>query len=218
MKVFPAILSILIVLFTRGLSAHAQGTITFGNNIPEVLNAPIYGAEFQRPGTDWANAKSGNSVSGFPVGSTVYNGSLLENYFVGFWAIRTPGIRDGHLLGPSAMVVPLGSGSNAGYFQTTNVTFSFLPEFGWASVQVRVWKASRGSDPSKWLQYGGESIIDVGASDIFTVRIGEVADGFRSFSLGWLSDKSTPTLIPEPSTSGILAMAMAVLTWRRVRL
>lgn len=187
------------------IQVSAQGTIRFGNDIPGVINAPIFGEEYSASG-DWANARSGNTLAGYPPGGTAYSGRLLEGYYVGFWATPVVGESNGRWLVPADVVVKLGTGSDAGYFPTTNVTFAFLPASGQATVQVRVWRESLGANPYDWDAYAG-TIVGAGASDLFVADIGGVADKFRSFNLGYLSDNLTPTLIPEPRGLALLALA-----------
>jgi len=191
------------------LSCLGQGTITFGNNLPGSLDAPIYFAELSHPEGDWANPKTGNTADGFPPGDQVYSGSPLGSYYVGFWA--QAGIwEDGHLLFPSPVVLRLDSG----YFPTTAVDFPFLPSSGIASVQVRVWKTELGPDPGAWDE--NIAVIEAGASAIFTAEIGGTATGFRSFSLGWLDYEKLIPPIPEPRFINLLALAGAVaLAMRR---
>lgn len=147
MKITPLI-SLLLIMAHSGFS---QGTITFGNNL-SALKAPIFGTELDwvNFGGDFANAKTGNTSTNIPAGTQVYQGSLVENFTIRFWA--APGIvTDGHLLQPGNTATTTGSGLMAGYFPTTLAFFQNLPASGVATVQVRAY------DPTSTLWFGTDS-------------------------------------------------------------
>jgi hypothetical protein len=190
--------------------AFADVTFTFGNRIPGVLDAPIYGFEFDPTTTgDYADAKCGNTTNGIPSGTQVYKGKRLEGWSV-LLAVA-PGLHfSGNDLTPSPVTVTTGSGADAGYFPTTDVTFEVFDggPGDFFTVQVRVWHSEGGM-----LDWG--SAYRRGASALFTVGFGEVATGLRSFSLGYYDEATlTPRGAPPPGppplsysyTSGVLTL------------
>jgi len=197
----------LVILLGSACTALSQGTIIFGNDFPG-LKAPIFGPELDwvNHGGDWANAKSGNTATHFPAGMQIYHGARLESFLVSFWA--APGIvTDGHLLTNGDRTTTLGTGSLAGFFPTTAVSFLNLPATGQATVQVRV------HDPSGLWDFGGYSPYGVvaAASALFTVDIGSTATGLRSFSVGWLDGATLAPYIPEPNSLSLLLIGGAWL-------
>lgn len=213
-------LTILVILLSvsYGLS---QGQVTFGNNIPGALVAPVYGVEMQDPINglgDFAYAKTGNTAGGIPAGTQVYYGTpgqglLLQGWSVSFWA--APPWADptrGWQFIPSSQTVVLGSGGDAGFWPTTPVTFDFLPSTGQAAVQVRVWDSRGGTIPVSQAPWGDPSLT--GASAIFTADIGGLASGFRSFSVGFLDPLTLAPPVPEPSKVTFCALVTLLLGWR----
>ena len=206
-----------LLLITAASTALPQGQIGFGNNLA-TLKAPIYGPELDwiNHGGDYANAKTGNTATGLPPGTQIYNGSLAAMLPVSFWA--APGIvTNGKLLQQGNVTTLTGSGPLAGYFPPTSVSFANLPLTGVATVQVRVY------DPFRILDFGGWDVNGAvaGTSALFTVDIGSIATGLRSFSIGFL-DPSTfaPYQVPEPTTSGLLLAGSVVLVvwrWKKAR-
>ncbi len=196
-------------------SALSQGTITFGNQIPGVLQAPIYGWEFA-PNGDYANAKTGNTATGLPAGTQNYNGVPLAGWNVQFF-VASPGTDPTKATNffPVGPITLTGTGSDAGFFPTTTVQSPFLPSYGQATVQVRVWRpidgASNWSDA--WLSGGPWA---AGASALFTVDIGGTATGFRSFSTGWLDPLTGAPPVPEPGVLGFSVLGLVLLA-RRLR-
>ena len=200
-------LSNLVLLITTA-SGLSQGAITFANNLPG-LRAPIFGPEIDgSQGFDFANAKTGNTSSGIPAGTQVYQGSLLENFTVRFWA--APGlVSDGHLLQPGSVSTTTGSGAMAGFFPSSLITFPNLPSTGVATVQVRLYDLSSG-----WM-FGQDSTgFIAAASALFQVNIGGMAGGLRSFSAGWLDGATLAPYVPEPASGGLVVLGLAVISRR----
>lgn len=197
---------LLLVTTASGLS---QGAITFANNMPSTVRAPIFGPEIDwNLGGDWAYAKTGNTSSGVPAGTQVYLGSALENFTVRFWA--APGlVTDGHLLQPGNVLTTTGLGVSAGYFPSSLVTFANLPSTGIATVQVRLY------DPSGPLAFGQDSTgFIAAASALFQVNIGSTATGLRSFSAGWLDGTTLAPYVPEPAAGSLMLLGLAVICRR----
>ena len=197
------------------IPALAQPGITFANNLP-ALRAPIYGPE---PDSihfsgDWANAKTGNTAGGIPPGTQTYAGALLEGFQVSFWA--APGIvSDGHLLAQGNVTTTLGTGSLAGCFPATLVTFPGLLPGQVATVQVRV------TDPDGVMMFGGSPPFGYAAvSALFTVNVtalGAPATGLRSFSAGWWDNSTLAPYVPEPTALSVFATGAAAIRLRRRR-
>jgi hypothetical protein len=188
------------------VNALSQGSITFANNLPG-LRAPIYGPELDwiNHGGDYANAKTGNTATGIPSGTQIYQGNPLENFTVRFWA--APGlVTDGRLLELGMSSTTTGTGITAGFFPSSLVLFPNLPPSGIATVQVRLY------DPVGPLAFGMDSTgFIAAASALFQVNIGGTATGLRSFSAGWLDGTTLAPYVPEPSVGclavfGLLAM------------
>jgi hypothetical protein len=203
-----------ILVLTASVSpAFSAGQITFGNNIPGVLVAPIYGVEDGV--NDWADAKTGNTPTGIPAGTQTYHGSLLEGWSVGVWAALGTNITSGAQLFPLAALGTIGTGSEAGFFPTTTATIPFFPPTGKATVQVRVWDSQGGTIPVSQAEWGSPGSTAVSA--LFTVNIGGFASNLRSFSAGWLDPMTFAPPIPEPTTSCLFAIGALLLGPRFAR-
>jgi len=201
-------LSIMLLLTTIA-SGPSQGVITFANNMSSTVRAPIFGPEIDgSQGFDFANAKTGNTSSGIPAGTQVYQGSRLENFTVRFWA--APGVvTDGHLLQQGLVSTTTGSGITAGFFPSSLIIFPNLPSSGVATVQVRLY------DPSNTLAFGTDSGGWIAAaSALFQVDIGSTATGLRSFSAGWLDGATLAPYVPEPSVGCLAIFGMALVARR----
>jgi len=206
MKTLIPLIQIGLLLVLGTASGRSQGVITFGNRVG-TLRAPIYGPELG-PGGDWANAKTGNTSSGVPAGTQIYQGSLVVNFPVSFWA--APGIiTDGHLL-QQGDVTTVSGNVLPGYFPTTTVTFANLPSTGMATVQVRVY------DPNGLWNFGGNDANGAVAavSALFQVNIGSTATELRSFSVGWLDPATLTPYVPEPTVGCLAVIGLAVITRR----
>jgi hypothetical protein len=190
----------LFLLIACWFAANVQAQfvyVTFGNRIPGVLDAPIYGLEESEvPFGDYANAKWGNTALGTPGGAQIYKGAAVEGWRVEFRAARgihTNGLDSEFVNG--SVTLTTGSGADAGYFPTTEVAFRMYASPGeYLTVQVRAWNPAFGTDWSKAF-YGR---LRAGASALLVTRVGEVATGLRSFSAGWLAPTLTPYNCPVP--------------------
>src|SRR4051812_15013736 len=83
----------------------AQGTVTFVNNVPGQVVAPIYGPEAGNVSVQ----KSGNTASGFPAGTQVYTGSPLSGAGWSAQLLGAPGTQPESSLVALSAVTPFGA-------------------------------------------------------------------------------------------------------------
>src|SRR5260370_176469 len=86
---------LIITGMALAVSAVAQGTIEFDNNLGNIFRNPIYDVNPANP----TGSQTGQSSIGIPVGTTAYGGALLQgtNYVMALYA-GPAGITDPSLL------------------------------------------------------------------------------------------------------------------------
>jgi hypothetical protein len=186
---------------------------TFGNNIPGLIDAPIYGLEENPIGRDWANAKWGNTPSGLPPGTQVYGGEKVENWSV---ILRAgPGILTSGwaLFASSSVALTIGSGASAGYFPTTTVEVPRLDPSQFFTVQALVWDSQGGT---VGFEQAYNENVRAAASALLVVKAGDIVP-LQSFSAGWLDwNTMTPYIVPEPGLLPLVTLgAGCVWSFRR---
>ncbi len=188
-------------------SMFAQGNVIFTLKSGTVLNAPVYGPNPSR----LTEAQVGNTSSGIPAGTQVYNGSLLSGngYVAQLMSIRlTDGNGDWEAaLTPAA---PFGSGTEAGYVVPTIAILANVPKDApGAWVRVFAWDNSSGLYPTWDLAAKGwnEGRIAAGATPGYKINdIGgdvnppAVLVGLESFNIYY---------VPEPSIIAIAGLGAA---------
>ena len=197
-----------MALLLSTYQSFSQGRIIFDNQVAASLNAPIFGPEVESPMSDWANAKFGNTATGSPAGTQIYNGSLLTGLTVSFWAAAGTGITDAHLLTQGNLTSTL----VLGYFSGANVTFPGLPTSGQPTVQVRV---NYNPEVNPW--DFGEGYVAV--SPLFVANlssIGTLASELRSFNAGWRDGLTlTPFPAPEPASITLISLGAGIMMFAR---
>ena len=161
LKAAGAIAALLLAL----PNLHAQGLISLNNRAIGVVVSPVYGQEPSDP----TIAKTGNTSSGTPAGTTTYGGALLSGtgYTAELWG-GPLGTAEGNLS-------PMGSttfktGLNAGYLVTPGsaVAVTGVPEGSQATLQLRVWDNQGGTVTSWAAAQTLATTVASGASATFT--------------------------------------------------
>jgi len=194
------------------VSVFAQGTIVFNNRVVGSVVAPVYNVNPADPTT----AQSGNTQSGFPVGTTVYGGATLSGagFTAQLWG--APGANQAVTsLVPATGYGTAGfrTGAAAGLW-TTSTDAAIIPGAGEGSVatlQVRAWDNAGGTvttyDAAKLqgLAYGSSALFN--SQPLGGVSAPPNLVGLTSFSL---------VAVPEPSTFALAGLgAVALLIFRR---
>jgi hypothetical protein len=194
-------------------STFAQGTIVFGNRIPNSVVAPIYGPN---PFDPWI-VQQGNSADGFPAGTTVYAGAPLGtragdfqgSFTAELWAGQTP-FSLAPVAGADAQII------TRGFFTTlgTPVAIPGVAEGGTAYLQLRAWD-NRGGTITSWAQVIASGFSGIGMSAIFSsaplggaINLPPDLVGLTSFNIVYG---------PEPSTLALAGLgAVVLLVFRRL--
>jgi hypothetical protein len=187
-------------------SVFAQGTVILNNRVTGTLVAPIYGPNPANP----SQALSGNSATGFPVGTTDYTGFPLlagPNWVAQLWAAPTaadPLTAQGT---PSAFR----TGNAAGFISPSTVTLTGIAaDAASAAFQLRAWDITSGATYDAATAKGASPVFTVSAIG-GTLNPAPVLSGLVSFNA-----TGTGGVIPEPSTFALAGLgAAALLIFRR---
>ena len=191
----------------------AQGHFQWGNNIQNVVRAPIYGVDPANP----TQTRMGNTAAGNPAGTQTYAGPLLAG--TGFTAAIYTSDNPIQMLGNSTHVAvdTFRSGPGAGFI-TSHVTPDPNRPPGTASVcyQFRAWD-NQGGTVTSWAQVMADGgTIASGVSDVyvFTSPLSTGPNGrpdtalIRSFQL---------TVVPEPSLIALGLLGLGTLLFSRLK-
>jgi hypothetical protein len=162
MKSLLQIIGCSVALFSAVRSVHAQGLVNFNNRVTGVIVAPVYGPE---PG-DATVAKSGNTPSGTPAGSTTYGGALLSgaNYTAELWGGPAGATELSRL---ATTTFKVGTLSGFVVAPAAPVAVSGVPPGGTANLQLRAWD-NRGGTVLSWsAAQSNPRTVASGASPIF---------------------------------------------------
>ncbi len=200
---------IIVAAITSAFNLFGQGTVIFTLKSGTVLDAPVYGPEPTR----LTESKQGNTSSGIPAGTQVYNGPLLNGS--GYLAqLRSFRVDDpyGDWEPALTLAAPFGSGTEAGYIAQTIATLSNVPkDYAGAAVTVFAWDNSSGLYPTWDLaaKAWNKGRIAAGQSAVFKVNAigGDVNPppllvGLESFNIFY---------IPEPSAMALAGLSAGIL-------
>jgi len=189
----------------------AQGHFQWGNNINNVVLAPIYGVDPANP----TQTRMGNTASGFPAGTQTYAGPLLEG--TGFTAaIYTSDFPTDMAANNTHIATDtFRSGPNAGFISTHVESDPNRPP-GTAGVcyQLRAWD-NQGGIVTTWSQVmAAGGMIASGMSDVYVftspLSVGPMGRPdtalIRSFQL---------TVVPEPSLIALGVLGLGAFLFRR---
>jgi hypothetical protein len=194
---------ILAACFTTcAASVFAQGTIVFGNNLPNSVVAPIYSPDPANPSL----VNYGNDPFGYPPGLNNYGGHLLtaaDQVTVQLWG------------GPNASSLAPVPNAEAtivaeGLFATASapVAVPGVPGGGTAQLQLRAWQNKDGTIMT-WEAAIGAG-VDLGESAVFMSQ--PLGGGITPApNLVGLFTFNIHTPIPEPSTFALAALGAALL-------
>ncbi len=177
--------------------ALGQGTVTFNNDIPGQVIAPIYGPE---PG-DPSVRRFGNTATGFPAGTQSYSGSLLSGPTWSAQLLGAPGNAPEASLVAISPVTTFRSGAGVGFI----VPITFVPTgipvgTTQATVLMAVWDNASGQFPDWQAAEAGwnSGVIAAGKSSLYAVpQLGGQTIYLRSFNVA---------IIPEPSIAMLLGL------------
>jgi hypothetical protein len=189
----------------------AQGLFQWGNNIQNIVRAPIYGVDPANP----TEMRMGNTAEGLPAGTQTYAGPLLAG--TGFTAAIYTSDYPVEMLANNTHIqsATFGSGPNAGLI-TSHVTSDPNRPPGTAGVcyQFRAWD-NQGGTVTSWAQVmAAGGMIASGVSDVY-VFASPLSTGpngqpdtalIRSFQL---------TVVPEPSLIALGVLGLGTFLFRR---
>lgn len=144
-------------------TVHAQGLVNFNNRVIGVVVAPVYGPE----SGDATLAKTGNTASGTPAGTTTYGGALLSGtgYTAELWGgpLGTPEF------GLSFVASAVFRTTPAGFVvaPASPVAVPGVPGGNMATLQLRVWDNQGGTVLSWAAAQANPVVVASGASQIF---------------------------------------------------
>jgi len=198
--------SFLLFLLTGAAATFGQGTINFGNYIPGLFSAPIYGPDPANPSL----SLSGQSSLGNPSGSTVYGGPLLQGtrYVMGLYggpeSMTDPALLT--LVTTETFRTATGNVLPAGLiFTIPDLPIPGAPRGSQAILEIRVWDVLSGAD------FASASIR--GRSGLFLSQpLGPytpTAPISAPDTVGWASFNIFT--IPEPSTPALAVLGIVVL-------
>jgi len=170
-----------------------QGTFDWGNRIPGVLLAPIYGADPSSP----TAFRSGNTPSGLPAGTQTYHGPLLAG--LGFSAqlyFGPAGTPESSLVPLAALPATFGTGGNAGYYSAGQVALPGIGLGQTVAAQLRVWDNRAGS-VGTWNAALADPTVPRGASAVLSLDLSSFLPGQTPY-LGGLESFQLRT-VPEPA-------------------
>jgi len=196
------------------VSAMAQGTLNFGNSTANVFRNPIYDVNPAAPGT----SQSGQSALGFPAGSTVYGGALLQgtNYVMALYA-GPANTTDASLLTfvtSGTFRTATGNGLPAGLISTVfDVPIQGVAAGSTATLEVRVWDIRTGPQGGGFANAG-----TTGRSGLFQSQplggIGPAGPVLTPDMTGWSS--FSVSAVPEPASFALAGLgAAALMIFRR---
>ncbi len=178
-----------LIMLTVSSGAYGQAYFNLANSDLGV-DAPVFDAEFNR--------LAGSAF-------------LAELYGSASSASLAPALEFGT---SQRVMAHFGTGNNAGYFMGFPVTISDVAPYEYAWLQVRAWDARLGSsyeavEALGMGGYGESSLFYARGSDPPAINpdIPAPLIGLQSFSLR--------PIIPEPSTSLLLALGPGLLWWAR---
>jgi len=189
----------------------AQGHFQWGNNIQNVVHAPIYGVDPANP----TQTRMGNTAAGIPAGTQTYAGPLLEG--TGFTAaIYTSDYPIGMPANSTHIQsATFGSGPNAG-LTTSRVTSDPNRPPGTAGVcyQFRAWD-NQGGTVTTWAQVmAAGGMIASGSSDVY-VFTSPLSTGPNGQPDTALIRSFQRTVVPEPSLIALGELGLGVFLLRR---
>ena len=190
--------------FAGLIAAQAQSTLDWGNRIPGVLLAPIYGVD---PSNRTAS-RSGNAPSGFPAGTQTYNGALLAG--TGFSAqlyFGPAGAPENSLVSVAAPPATFGTGGNAGFYNAGPVVLPGIGSGQSFAVQVRVWE-----NFGTYATYSAaiaDDLVPRGMSALLTIDPSSFLPGQTPYLRGLESFQLY--IVPEPSVFALGFLGLGVL-------
>jgi len=187
------------------VSAMAQGFLYFGNNTAGIFRNPIYDVNPANPTV----AQVGQSSIGFPVGSTVYGGPLVQgtNYIMALYA-GVGGISDPSLLTfvtSATFRTATGNVLPAGLIQSFGIQIPGVPPGAVATFEVRVWDMRTGLSFDTAQISGRSGLVQsyhLGGLGPSGPVLSPDSNGWSSFSL---------SIVPEPSNLALVCLGVAGL-------
>jgi len=207
---------LLAAFLASASSALTQGLLQAGNTFSGLFRAPIYGPDPADPFL----MTSGQSALGFPAGTTVYNGPLLQGTGYTFALFAGPsGTTD-----PAALELVTTTTFRTGTSLPAGTVFTLtlpIPGVGVAQIaalQVRVWD-NQGGAVGNWAAVLANPSVARGQSAIFASAPLGFSDPVSGAPVsappmtGWTSFNIYQ--VPEPSLLALGALGLAALCFRR---
>lgn len=216
------------LILTAALAASAtvvfgQGAIQTGNNFgTTVAQMPIYGPDPSNP----TLSLTGQSAIAVPVGSTVYNGPLLQGTgwdFAVYAGAQNADPSTFSLLTIQNFRTSASGGKPAGFAPTlATVTVPGVAAGTAANFQIRVWNNLNGT-VNNWSTASADwaaGLLAAGESSVVTSGpLGGVSSGgpvSTPNTVGWSSFNAYFVAVPEPGTIALCGLgAASVLLFRR---
>jgi hypothetical protein len=190
----------------------AQGTVVFQNRVPGILNSPIY----YNP--DSYTPLHGNGPDGIPPGTQNWSGygrAAGSSFLAALLA--APGSINSFVSAQfGSLVVPFGTGADAGFVQGGICTLPGLPKDApLATMLLFAWDNSSGlfSDPVRAWTAVSSGVIGGMSGSPFTIQ--NIGGDLNSppYLTGLVSFNILP--VPEPSAAALLVLGAAAWGWRR---
>jgi hypothetical protein len=191
-----------VCITTCSASVFAQGTIVFGNNMPNSVVAPIYGPNPADPSQGF----TGNDAHSFPAGGQLYGGQPLtaaDQVTVQLWAGPDVGSL-APVLNAQATIV------SEGFFETlsTPVAVPGVAAGSTTDLQVRAWQ-NKGGTVTTWAAAVAAG-VELGESQFFVSQpLG--GGNIPPPNLVQMQAFNIHTPAPEPSTFVLAALGLAAL-------
>lgn len=206
---------IAIVALGSVISVMAQGTVNFALN-GTGLRSPVYGVETG----DASVAKTGNTATGTPAGTTAYTGSLLSgsNFYVALYGASGASVAEGSLVAQA--LTTFRTGSAAGFVPTPNIITltGVAKDAPVATFQLRAWDNTSGLYAT-WAQAETAWMAGaIAAGKSLTFNVSAIGGDFNTppILLGAQSFNIHTVIVPEPSTFALLGLgALGMLIFRR---